>query len=63
MGKENGYVDTPVYKRQQLTIGQELAGPAIIEEYGSSTVVFPGDRVVVSELGHLIIHLNMRRDQ
>jgi hypothetical protein len=42
-----GYVDTPVYDRYALVPGATLAGPAIIEERESTTVVGPGARVTV----------------
>ena len=42
-----GYVDTPVYDRYALTPGAALAGPAIVEERESTTVVGPGARVTV----------------
>jgi N-methylhydantoinase A len=42
-----GYVDTPVYDRYALTPGAIFAGPAIIEERESTTVVGPGARVSV----------------
>ena len=48
---------TPVYKRTQLPIGFRLVGPAIIEEYGSTSVIGPDDQVVVGELGELNVTL------
>lgn len=50
-----GYADTPVYARRDLAAGQRIAGPALIEEYASTTVVFPGDRLEVSNYGDLVI--------
>ncbi len=49
------FVDTPVYTRDALRAGAKLAGPALVEEYASTTVVFPGDTLEVSEYGDLII--------
>ena len=34
--------DTQVYDRATLPPGAQIAGPAIVEEFGSTTVVFPG---------------------
>jgi N-methylhydantoinase A len=48
-----GYLDTPVYRRSTLPAGTLLAGPAIIEETDSTTVVHPGDDVLVREDGLL----------
>ena len=49
------YVSTPVHARGDLVPGQRLAGPVLIEEYASTTVVLPGDRLEVSEYGDLVI--------
>jgi N-methylhydantoinase A len=38
----DGYVDTPVYWRPDLTPGQSIDGPAIIEEFGSTVPLHPG---------------------
>jgi N-methylhydantoinase A len=46
-------VETPVYRRAELESGQRIAGPAIVEEYGSTTVVGPDDRLEVGRLGEL----------
>ncbi len=50
--------DTMIYQRTDLAIGSVLQGPAIVEEYGSSTVVGPQDRVEVGELGELLLWVN-----
>ncbi len=42
-----GYVDAPVYDRYALGPGARLAGPAIVEERESTTVVGPGAVVSV----------------
>ena len=49
---------TPIYARADLAIGAEFLGPVIIEEYGSSTIVGPFDRVVVGQLGELRVSIN-----
>ncbi len=48
-------VDCPVYRRDDLPGGTELPGPALISEYGSTTVLFPGDRLTVAATGELLI--------
>ncbi len=53
--ESSGYVDTPVYARNDLSPGQRIAGPALIEEHASTTVIFPGDRLEVSAYGDLLI--------
>ena len=47
--------DTPVYERAALGAGAQLDGPAIVEEFGSTTVVFPGQHLEVDPHGILII--------
>jgi N-methylhydantoinase A/oxoprolinase/acetone carboxylase beta subunit len=42
-----GYVETPVYDRYALGPGSRLAGPAIVEERESTTVVGPGAVITV----------------
>jgi N-methylhydantoinase A len=48
-----GYIATAVHDRDQLAPGQALEGPAIVEERESTTVLPPGVRAVVDELGSL----------
>jgi N-methylhydantoinase A len=45
---------TPVLWRRDLGAGDEVAGPAVIEEYGSTLPVPPGVRVAVDRLGALV---------
>jgi N-methylhydantoinase A len=35
-----------------------IEGPALVEEYASTTVVLPGDKLSVSPFGDLIIKVN-----
>jgi N-methylhydantoinase A len=44
-----------VYARERLTADTVLEGPAVIEEYASTTVLFPGDRLRVADTGELIV--------
>ena len=53
-----GFVPTPVYARDRLMAGNVIQGPALIEEYASTTVVLPGDELSVSPFGDLIIKVN-----
>jgi N-methylhydantoinase A len=47
--------DTPVYDRASLMPGAKLHGPAVVEEFGSTTVVFPAHSLEVDSYGELII--------
>jgi N-methylhydantoinase A len=50
-----GYVDTGVYWRPDLRAGDEVAGPVIVEEFGSTVPVHPGFTVRVDAYGNLVI--------
>jgi N-methylhydantoinase A len=47
-------VDTPVYRRIDLGRGQQLIGPAIVEERETTAVIRPGWVVVVADDGSLV---------
>jgi N-methylhydantoinase A len=49
------FVDTPIYDRAALPPGCRLLGPAVVEEFGSTTVVFPGQTLTVDPHGILVI--------
>jgi N-methylhydantoinase A len=55
--KQDAEVDCPVYSRDELPPGAEFSGPALVSEYGSTTVLFPGDDLTVAATGELIISL------
>lgn len=46
-----------VYLRDKLVPGYKIKGPAIIQEYASTTVLFPGDLAEVADTGEIIIHI------
>lgn len=48
-------LDTPVYRRSALPEGFVIRGPAIVEEYSSTTVISPDDTLMVGKLGELRI--------
>jgi N-methylhydantoinase A len=50
-----GFRDTPIYDRATLPAGFRLDGPAVIEEFGSTSVVFPGQSLAVDAHGILIV--------
>ena len=49
-----GYVETPVYDRYRLDPGARFAGPAIVEERESTTVIGPGARISVDAHRNLV---------
>ena len=50
-----GFQDTPIYDRASLPPGFTLVGPAVIEEFGSTTVLFPGHKLEVDPHGILVV--------
>ena len=55
IGSAGGWVDAKIYHRDALEPGFSAAGPAVIEEYGSTTVVWPGDRFEIGQLREIRI--------
>jgi N-methylhydantoinase A len=51
---------TPTYRRDALAAGNRIKGPALIEEYASTTVLMPGDVMEVDALGNLVIAVGGR---
>jgi N-methylhydantoinase A len=49
------YDDTPVYARHLLPVGAAFAGPAIVEQPDTTTVVYPGQHCQVDAAGNLLI--------
>ena len=54
---DGGWHDTPIFRREQLSVGMDFEGPAIVEQLDATTVIEPGDRVRVDALGNLEITL------
>ncbi len=48
-------VRCPVYQREKLTAGTKIVGPALVQEHGTTTVLFQKDVCVVAPSGELII--------
>jgi N-methylhydantoinase A len=51
-----GMVDTAIYARAALAPGFKADGPAVIEEYGSTTIIWPGDSFEIGAMGEIRIH-------
>ena len=54
-------VPTPIFAREGLRAGNCIAGPALVEEHASTTVLLPGDRMRVDEFGNLVIEVARRK--
>ena len=51
----DGRRDTAIYRRQDLRNGHRIAGPAVIEEAASVTIVNAGHNLTVDRYGNLLI--------
>jgi N-methylhydantoinase A len=56
-GSQSKASDWKVYQREQLPVGYQVAGPAVIEEYASTLVIDEGDVATVSDDGALDIQI------
>ena len=54
---DNQPVDCPIYLRSGFKAGDDLEGPAVIEEMGATILVYPGDKMQVNEFGQLVIEV------
>ncbi|MEI6302998.1 MAG: hydantoinase/oxoprolinase family protein [Betaproteobacteria bacterium] len=52
-----GWAEAAVYQREALLAGNQIKGPALIEEYASTSVLQPGDSLRVEEFGNLVISI------
>jgi N-methylhydantoinase A len=50
-----GWLDAKIYQRDRLVPGFSSVGPAVIEEYGSTTLVWPGDKFEIGALSEIRI--------
>ena len=53
--ESGGYVDCPIYDRYRLRAGAFIAGPAIVEEFDSTTVIHPGYQGRVDKFGNMLL--------
>jgi N-methylhydantoinase A len=54
-----GWKKCRTYRRDALKAGNRIAGPALVEEHASTTVLEPGDRLVVDAYGNLVITIGL----
>ncbi len=54
---DGGWLDTPVYVREQLPFDARFAGPAIVEQLDCTSVIEPGNRVEIDTIGNLIVEV------
>ncbi|GAA2100662.1 hydantoinase/oxoprolinase family protein [Actinomadura alba] len=54
-GRDAGWADTPIYRRDGLAPGDVLRGPAVIEEFGSTLPLHPGFTAGVDPYGGIVV--------
>ena len=54
-GREHGILNTQVYHRDRLEAGHGIAGPAIVEQLDTTTVIHPEQEATVDEYRNLIV--------
>ena len=51
----HGFVDTAIYRRDDLSPGDVIVGPAVVEEYGATVPLPPGFQAEVDRFGNLVV--------
>ena len=57
----DGWLDTPIYDRAKLGSGARAAGPLVVEEPTTATVVCPGQTLRVDPYGNLIVETEVQQ--
>ena len=55
--EQRGFAETAVYERARLSPGDQVQGPAVVEEEGSTLVIGPGGSARVAPSGNLVVTL------
>jgi N-methylhydantoinase A len=58
--EDGGWVQASVYQREALLAGNRISGPALVEEHATTTVLQPGDSLVVEPYGNLDISIGRK---
>jgi N-methylhydantoinase A len=61
-GELKKHLAATVYKRQALLAGDQIAGPAVVEEKAATTLIYPEYVGEIDEFGNLVIEKNRTRD-
>jgi N-methylhydantoinase A len=60
-GQAGGFRNAPTWRRSALLAGNRIAGPALIEEHASTTVLMPDNACEVDAWGNLVIAVGRAR--
>jgi len=58
--KYDGFEQTPVYVREKLMCGNFFSGPAVVEQYDATTVVYPEWEAEVDGFGSIVLKVSGR---
>jgi N-methylhydantoinase A/oxoprolinase/acetone carboxylase beta subunit len=58
--RRRGWVNAQIFDRDALGPGFNTTGPAVIEEYGSTTLVWPGDHFEIGAVHEIRIQCSQR---
>jgi len=61
-GEAGGWVDTRIFEGSKLMAGNEISGPAVIEEVTTTILLCPNDTAQIDKLGNVIITVNGKLD-
>ena len=53
--ESGGYVDCAIYDRYKLGVGAKVQGPAVVEEFDSTTVIHPDYAATVDGWGNMFV--------
>jgi N-methylhydantoinase A len=56
----DGFVSAAIFRREQLPIDAVIRGPAVVEEFDSTTLIHPGYAATVDGYGNLLIRPEVR---
>ncbi|MQA11692.1 MAG: hydantoinase/oxoprolinase family protein [Pseudonocardiaceae bacterium] len=60
--EREAYLPAPVYERALLRAGNELTGPALVEQFDTTTLVLPGEHARVDPHGNIVTTIGRHRD-
>jgi N-methylhydantoinase A len=52
---DGAWLETPIYDRAVLPAAHRIEGPCVVEEFGSTTVVWPGQWLEVDGHGIMLV--------
>ena len=55
--QNNDYIETSIYMRKRLKAGNMIDGPAVIEQYDATTVVYPDWVASVDRFGNIVLSM------